>query len=510
MLSVNSTTLEIDIFQILLDANESQGCGSVIRVAGGWVRDKLMGLESDDIDITIDNMSGFSFAAKVANHLGLGDKVGIIKANPEKSKNIETAVMNIMDREVQFTGFRKETYSNESRIPVVEPGNLLEETYRRDFTVNSLYYNINDGKVEDVSGQGLIDLRRKTIRLMVPPKQLWEKMGIEDEQAANKKSFTDDPLRVLRAIRFACRFNFGLSKDLVQAALDKQVLSSFNKKVSRERIQIELRKMLTGPSPERALSLIKDLGYLGSVLMLPEGYLDWDMDQNTPYHDLTVWDHTLTAIENLSTVIEKVDINNDDKFVMNLAVLLHDTGKLNPKVHGKKKAKDGFRTTYYGHEQHSISATEYILSKLPGVRINEIKRVQNLIDGSSRVNPNYIPGNQKCNLGNKALGKFVRLMQDDWQKAIFVNMADATAKKKDLIKEFDFTYHADMMAKIRSLGPKKVMNMKPLLDGNEIISIVDKNPGPWVGEIISKMIDWQLKNPSMTRKDAEGFVKSFK
>jgi tRNA nucleotidyltransferase/poly(A) polymerase len=511
MTHINLTEQEIDIFNLLLEVAESDECKSTIRVAGGWVRDKIMGNDSNDIDVTVDNMSGLSFALRAAKHMGLGDKVGVVKANPEKSKHIETAIINIMGLEIQFTGFRKEIYDNESRIPKVEHGNLLEETFRRDFTINSLYYNVNNGIVEDVSGQGIIDLNRKTIRLMVPPKDLWAQMNIKDEVVAKKKSFTDDPLRVLRAIRFACRFNFGLAKDLVEAAQDKDVLNAFRKKVSRERIQIELRKILIGSDPQRALSLIKDLGFFGEVIKLPEEYLDWDMDQNTPYHEFTVWEHTLTAVGNLQVILKKVDLTDDEKFVMNLAMLLHDTGKLNPKVHGKKAIKGGgTRATYYNHERSSVSATEYALLKLPGVRVNEIKRVQRLIEGSGRVNPNYIPNDQKCNLGNKALGKFVRLMQDDWQKAIFVHMADVTSKKKNIVEDFDFTYHGDMMAKIRSLGPKKVMNMKPLIDGNEVISIIGEQPGPWVGEIIGKMIEWQLKNPRATHKDAEGFVKSFR
>lgn len=507
---INPTPKEMDIFQVLLDANHEQDCNSNIRVAGGWVRDKLMGKESDDIDVTVDNMSGLAFAVRVAKHLGLGDKVGVIKANPDKSKHVETAVMDILGQEVQFTGFRKETYGDGSRIPSVEKGSLLEETYRRDFTINSLYYNLNDGKVEDVSGQGIIDIRRCTIRLMAPPKELWEKMGIKDINAANKKSFTDDPLRVLRAIRFGCRFNFGLDKGLVEAALAEDVIESFKKKVSRERMQIELRKMLSGPHPDRALSLLRDLGYLGTVLPLPKGYLDWDMDQNTPYHDLDVWTHTLTAVENLQIVSRGVDLSDDDRFVMNLAILLHDTGKLNPKCHGHKNDKKGKRTTYYGHERYSVAATKEMLEGLPGVRSKEIERVCKLIEGSGKVNPNYVPGDQQCNLSNKGLSKFIKFMGDDWQKAIIVNMADATAKRKDGIKDFAFNYHTNMMERIRSLGPKKIMNMKPLLKGDEVIEIVGKDPGPWVGDIMTRMLEWQFKNPKATRKDAEGFVKSFR
>lgn len=509
---ISLTSKELNIFQVLIDTNNSQNCGSIIRVAGGWVRDKLMGNESDDIDITIDNMSGLSFATRVAQHLGLENKVGVIQANPEKSKHIETAVMNIQDCEVQFTGFRKETYTNDSRVPEVEHGDLMEETYRRDFTINSLYYNINDSKVEDISGQGIIDIANKTIRLMVPPKELWERMSIKDLDAANKKSFTDDPLRVLRAVRFACRFNFVLESGLVEAAQAPDVLESFKTKVSRERMQIELRKMLSGPQPDRAIGLMKYLGFFDVVFPLPKGYKYWDMDQNTPYHDLNVWEHTLVALENLQTIYQGINPSEDDRFVMNLAILLHDTGKLNPQCHGTKRNKKGggTRTTYYGHEQHSVSAAQEILETLPGIRTKEIGRVCKLIEGSGRVNPNYVPGNEQCNLSNKALSNFVKRMGDDWQRTIIINMADAVSKRRQVADDFDWNYHANMMEKIRCLGPKKIMNMKPLLNGNEVIDIIGEEPGPWVGQIMSKMLEWQFKNPKVTRKDAIGFVKSFK
>lgn len=504
---IERTEQEIDIFNILLEACDSN---TTIRASGGWVRDKLLGLDSNDLDICVDSMSGLSFALRVAKHMGLGDKVGVIKANPEKSKHIETAAMNILGLEVQFTGFRKETYDNGSRVPKTEQGDLIAETFRRDFTMNSLYYNIHNGMVEDVSEQGIADLNRKVIRLMIPPKELWERMNIKDGQEANKKSFTDDPLRILRAIRFACRFNFSLAKNLMEAARDPDVISAFRKKISRERIEIELRKMLIGPSPQRAVSLIKQLGLLDEVIKLPERYLDWEMDQDTPHHEFTVWGHTLAAMDNLQTIIESATLDDDDKFAMNFAVLLHDTGKLDPKVRGKKTVKGRTKSTYYGHERSSAKATEHALLQLPGVRTNEIKRIQKLIEGSGKVNPNYVPSNQKCNLSNKGLGKFVMFMQDDWQKAILIHMADVTSKKKSVVKDFDFAYHGDMMAKIRSLGPKKVMNMRPLINGNEVILIIGKAPGPWVGNIIAKMLEWQLKNPKATRKDAEGFVKSFR
>lgn len=504
---ISLTDTENSIFDILLEtANETN---TVVRVSGGWVRDKILGLDSNDIDITIDNMSGVSFALRIIEYLGMDDRVGIIKSNPEKSKHIETAVIHLLNTEIQLTGFRKETYNDNSRIPKTEHGNILEETYRRDFTINSLYYNINTKIIEDISEQGINDLNKKVVRLMVPPKKLWERMNINDQGQANKKSFTDDPLRILRAIRFACKYNFKLDSYLIDAAAQNDVIDAFRQKVSRERIQIEFRKMLSENDPHRAIRLLKDFGIFDDIIKLPPGYFGWDMDQNTPHHEFTVWGHTLTAINNHQTALKRVQMSNEDKFILNMAILLHDTGKLDPSVHGKKVLKNGkTKTTYYNHEKSSAAATEYALLRLPGIRTDEIKRIQKLIEGAGRVNPNYTPGNQCCNLSRKVLGRFIRFMGNDWKKAILIHMADVSSKKRN--KTEDCMYHWDMVTKIERMNPQKIMEMKPLLDGNEIVLLINKKPGPWVGSIISKMIDWQLKNPNVTKKDAEGFVKSFR
>ena len=195
---------------------------------------------------------------------------------------------------------------------------------------------------------------------------------------------------------------------------------------------------------------------------------------------------------------------------MNMSIFLHDTGKLNPKVHGKKTVNGATRTTYYNHEASSMAAVEHILGNLPGTKVKEIERIKRIIDGASRVNPNYTPTDQPCNLSRKALGKFLRLMGDDWKMAICVGIADASAKKRGMIDSFNYTYYASMLGKIEDMGPDKIIKMRSLLDGNEIISIIDKAPGAWVGNIVQKMIEWQLKNPNVNKEDAVGFTKSFR
>ncbi len=121
-------------------------------MAGGWVRDKLLGMESDDIDIALDDMSGEQFA-KLTNN-----KYGVIKPNPDKSKHLETATMCIEGGSIDLANLRSEKYTDKSRVPTIQIGTPQMDAYRRDLTINSLFYNINDNKVEDFTGKGISDL----------------------------------------------------------------------------------------------------------------------------------------------------------------------------------------------------------------------------------------------------------------------------------------------------------------------------------------------------------------
>ena len=168
---------------------------------------------------------------------------------------------------------------------------------------------------------------------------------------------------------------------------------------------MNLKTILSDDNRVNILRSMRSSEELDKLLPIPNGYFGWDMDQKTPYHNLTVWEHTLAALENLNTILDGAKISDEDRFLCNVAMLLHDVGKLNPKVHGFKKDKKGARTTYYNHEKYSIRAAEEMLQE--HLSDAEIRVVQLLIEGSSRVNPNYRPGNESCNLTNKTLSKFV-------------------------------------------------------------------------------------------------------
>jgi tRNA nucleotidyltransferase (CCA-adding enzyme) len=213
-----------------------------LRFAGGWVRDKLLHIPSHDIDTTINAMTGYAFSLKMKEYLenpGNSRKhclderdVGNlhrIAANPEKSKHLETVTVKMLGFDVDFVNLRKETYSADSRNPYMEFGSAKEDALRRDATVNALFYNLHTDKVEDFVG-GLRDLESKLIRTPLQPNQ----------------TFIDDPLRVLRLIRFASRLDFKIDTDSEVSMGDPAILSALKSKISRERVGIEVGKMLKG------------------------------------------------------------------------------------------------------------------------------------------------------------------------------------------------------------------------------------------------------------------------
>lgn len=219
------TPLEEAIFRTLTEAAKESG--TIVRIAGGWVRDKLLGIESEDIDVAVDNMSGEEFAKRVANCMdGRGkQEITVVQANPEQSKHLATAMLYVGGRNIDFANLRKEDYAD-SRIPTIEPGTPYEDASRRDLTINSLFLNLNsydEPKIEDYVG-GYQDLKNKLARTPIDP----------------IKTFRDDPLRILRTIRFASKYGLAIAYDIMNAAHASDVQLAIKTKVSAERIWKEI------------------------------------------------------------------------------------------------------------------------------------------------------------------------------------------------------------------------------------------------------------------------------
>lgn len=275
------TSEEERLFKTLGKVVDDFKLNTTVRVAGGWVRDKLLGstgkpgnfklisnsvvshcIRFVDIDIALDNISGKEFSEFMSKWCRMYQKrrlnIGIIRKNPEKSKHLETATVHIDNLSVDFVNLRSEVYSSNSRIPEIQFGTPLEDASRRDFTVNSLFYNIHTKRVEDFTGLGFEDMKRRIIRTPL--------------DAA--VTLVDDPLRALRMIRFASRLNFSIDQELLLAASDPFIAESLTNKVSRERSGTEFMAMLNAehfPSAAaRAVALLNHCSLLPTIVQLPD------------------------------------------------------------------------------------------------------------------------------------------------------------------------------------------------------------------------------------------------
>lgn len=234
---ISLSELECKIFTELNKACERYNLKTTVRVAGGWVRDKLLGLESDDIDIAVDDMSGAEFSAFVKQHLDAVEAEGgehtsyrMNNILPSRSRHLETAKVKWNGSSIDMLCLRSEKYTTETRIPSTGMGTPWVDAHRRDLTINAMYLNLNTGQIEDYTGRGLHDLENKIASTPLPAVQ----------------TFHDDPLRILRALRFSSRFALRLDDDLIRAASHPDMRGVLLSKVSRERYGREIRLALRG------------------------------------------------------------------------------------------------------------------------------------------------------------------------------------------------------------------------------------------------------------------------
>jgi tRNA nucleotidyltransferase/poly(A) polymerase len=272
----------------------------------------MLGKECMDIDIALDTMMGVDFAKLVQQVSTEGGSTptkgfGVIKANPEKSKHLETATLNLEGRWIDFVNLRKEEYAANSRIPTMAFGTPLEDAERRDLTINALFYNINEDKVEDFTGRGLEDLKNGYIRTPL----------------AALNTFTDDPLRVLRVFRFAARYNFTIDPEIHEAIRDPSVLEHLRHKVSRERIGKEVEPALEHPNCVIYLNYLHAAGLLEVILDVagkPVDPVSQEKVTEMINHNSMIWNKITNVADTHKQLLLKA--NNDEPKTTRLYLML--------------------------------------------------------------------------------------------------------------------------------------------------------------------------------------------
>eukprot|EP00850_Spirogloea_muscicola_P006086 SM000028S10180 [mRNA] locus=s28:827576:832180:+ [translate_table: standard] len=479
---------EQELFAALLGTVKHFGLATQLRVAGGWVRDKLLGKESNDIDIALDDTLGRDFAEKVnqyLQHQGVEThKVGVVRSNPDQSKHLETATMRVHGVWIDLVNLRAETYADDSRIPSMEFGSPLDDALRRDLTINSLFYNINTGNVEDLTQKdqitepihfdpGIQDLQDGRIRTPMPP----------------RSTFLDDPLRVLRAIRFGARFSFQLDEELKQAAQLPEVREALAFKISRERIGKEIDLMLRGRNPAAAMFHLADLGLFESVFAIPGLFLPLRHIQTADKKGKMIPVSVTSIREALKAKTKDADVvsalhSGAEEFLSVSQLLLLPPQESLPET----------ATCSTSATQHE--ASQRIAAGLAVRKLGKIWRSALLL--STLLNH---PAAEKASVDTGS----------EYEKATLCDQVVSDCSGGHLAKRARTHEYADLCRmvekRIQAFGLERAWEIKPLLDGTAIIRLLDlKHAGPKVKIWTQKQMEWQLSHLDGSPEDCQRWL----
>jgi poly(A) polymerase len=413
-------------------------------VIGGYVRDSLMGRQSKDIDIVVVG-SGIELARKVGKEIGPGTTLSLFKS-------FGTAMLKFEDSEIEFVGARKESYRRESRKPIVENGTLEDDQSRRDFTINTLAIGLHEeqyGQLLDPFN-GLNDIKNKIIRTPLNP----------------DITFSDDPLRMLRAIRFASQLDFEIEKGTFDAIRRNKERTGI---LSRERITEEMNKILASPKPSEGFRLLEDSGLL--ELVFPELHsLKGVQDQEGIRHKDN-FDHTIKVLDNIS--------RKTDDLWLRWAALLHDIGK--PVT---KRFDPSAGWTFHGHEYIGSKMIESVFRKYKLPLNEKMKYVQKLV--LLHLRPIGLAEDQ---VTDSAIRRIVYDAGDDINDLMMLCEADITSKNKMTVKRHLDNFRI-VREKIKELEEKdSIRNFQPPITGDLIMKTFGLTPSEPVGVIKNAIKD---------------------
>ncbi|KAI1801834.1 hypothetical protein F4811DRAFT_532529 [Daldinia bambusicola] len=495
--TIELTPKEAQLKDLLLDAakfidesGETQD-PVILRWAGGWVRDKLLGIESHDIDTAINTMTGEAFVLKlrelcerpdtVEKHTIAESDIGglhKIAANPEKSKHLETATIRLFGYDVDFVNLRKETYAQDNRNPQMEFGTAEEDALRRDATVNALFYNLNTGKVEDFT-TGLVDMKSCLIRTPLEPFQ----------------TFMDDPLRVLRLVRFASRLEFTIDPAAEKVMGDPRVLDALRLKISRERVGVELEKMLKGKHPRKSLEYINDLGLYHTIFTDPS-----KKDMPTP--EISNWKIAYDCLDSLRLnktpgSIYDLLVRSDEAayYAWVLAAVCPWENIESPKYSGKGKAPPPLVTLVV---REGIKAPSK-LCELTTAAHNNRAEIMSLVTAVSGKAP-FITERDR-------FGMAIRQWNNkncDWRLQVLyallheaMNTLGGETKEQVTKDEFLRKWQA-FLDHLHELDVMEATSLKRLIDGTQLSKALGVKPGPWMTQALDVCVAWQLRHPEAT------------
>ena len=437
------------VFDVVAQAAREEGCEAYI--VGGYVRDLILERPNKDIDFVCVG-SGIAWAELVAKKLG-GLPVSVFK-------NFGTAMIRYGDYDLEFVGARRESYRQDSRKPIVEDGTLQDDQRRRDFTINAMAISLNEkdfGDLIDPFG-GVVHLREKMIKTPLDP----------------ALTFSDDPLRMMRAIRFASQLAFDIDPDTFQSIMDQKERLKI---VSMERIVEELNKIILSPVPSYGFKLLFHSGLLHQffpemVALHGVEYVDSKAHKDNFYHTLQVLDN--------------VSVMSYDLW-LRWAAILHDIAK--PLT---KRFEPGHGWTFHGHEDKGARMVPGIFKrfKLPlNDRMLFVKKLVRL-----HLRPIVLA----YDVTDSAVRRLLFEAGDDTDALMKLCRADITSKNAEKVKKYLKNFERVEEKMIEVEKKDHVRNFQPPITGDEIIRMFNLPPGPIIGEIKEQIkeaiLEGQIRN----------------
>jgi tRNA nucleotidyltransferase/poly(A) polymerase len=422
-----------------------------VYIVGGAVRDALLGMEVKDLDIVVEEKGG---GIMVANLLAAREKCYVIGSNPVIYETYGTAKVRLFkdpelkDFDIEFVQTRKEQYHKESRNPDTCYGTIEEDAKRRDLTINSLYYNITDGKIYDYN-QGIDDLVNQVIRTPSEPDII----------------FNDDPLRILRVIRFSCRYGWGINKETWLGMIKNAHRISI---VSQERITDEISKIITSPNASIG---VRKMMYCGILHRVMKDIYDLTTAYESRNPMVTAFDHTMKVLDEVQPFLEN-----------RLAALFHDVGSIATETN-KGIVQDDFSADVAESDLKFMKFPNYVIQSVSkAIKLHRIFRIYE--DG---ITP-----------PDKKLRKFINSCGDDIGTTLDLmnanNIHQTYGKKKRQV--------LDIIARIDELETiEESKNVKLPIDGKSIMTEFNLKSGPIIGKLMDKVKDAYFENPNITKDE---------